>query len=897
MNAPSADREELRGLRTERARDDVDEKNNKNKNKNKNKNNTSDDDDYKDTFRILIATDNHLGAHERDTIRKNDSFIAFREILERAKQEKVDCLFLAGDLFDTNKPSRETLVQTINLLKEFVFGQKAVEFEVVSDQFVNFGPLITRVNFEDENVNVGLPIFAIHGNHDDPSGGDNLSAMDILSSCSLVNYFGKHALQGSNTGSIELKPVLLQKGRTKLALYGLGWIRDQRLHQMMASKGNVKWVRPGSSDDKNPLTNWFNLMLIHQNRVSHSPKNSISERFLPDWLDLVVWGHEHECLIEPQDFSGVSVSQPGSSVATSLVEAEAGTKKICLLELRPGKEQKDAPLWRLKPIDLETTRPYAFKNVSLAEQETLLDDVQDIEAIEHFLILCVNGMIEEADENAAPRVKDLALLNRLPLIRLRVDLTGGFPTVNVQKFGQKFVGKVANPADMLLFHKQKKKAANKDADDEFNEGMRGNGAGEDDEYDEDDARAGPRQDQIRIERLIRERMKDDLQILDIPDLTNALDDMVNREDNKSIKNLCEKTMKEVQRKLATDAQPADLIDEKDVKKRVEEMQRKSQFEANANGTKKNATAQAGKGDGTQTQRAKKVDEFQDKPTRKTDNQIQQDEEDELERVLLAQQKEAAQDGRARARRPIAAAREDNSKKTLILEAKKKDEDSDYEVADSEEEEEEDDYVPASAQVEPKRGRVGAPPRASAVTAVTAAQKRKLKQSKQQQQQKFDSDEDDDDDASSDEEIPDSEDEDSDFAKPAKKTPAQAKKGQKKPSSAAAVVKKVPESIVIDDSDSDSEKAIPSIAMPASGARGRGRGRGAKVLNKPSQKPSAAAGSKRGRAPQKKQDDDDESDSEERVRPSKRANVRGTQGTTTQGTQKTNNTAWGKAKKK
>lgn len=48
-----------------------------------------------------------------------------------------------------------------------------------------------RVNFQDPNLNVGLPIFTIHGNHDDPSGQDNLSAVDILSSCGLVNYFGK----------------------------------------------------------------------------------------------------------------------------------------------------------------------------------------------------------------------------------------------------------------------------------------------------------------------------------------------------------------------------------------------------------------------------------------------------------------------------------------------------------------------------------------------------------------------------------------------------------------------------------------------------------------------------------------------------------------------------------
>lgn len=46
-------------------------------------------------------------------------------------------------------------------------------------------------NFASPHLNVGLPVFTIHGNHDDPSGADNLSAVDLLSTCGLVNYFGK----------------------------------------------------------------------------------------------------------------------------------------------------------------------------------------------------------------------------------------------------------------------------------------------------------------------------------------------------------------------------------------------------------------------------------------------------------------------------------------------------------------------------------------------------------------------------------------------------------------------------------------------------------------------------------------------------------------------------------
>jgi double-strand break repair protein MRE11 len=38
------------------------------------------------------------------------------------------------------------------------------------------------VNYEDANLNVCLPVFAIHGNHDDPSGAGGYSALDLLNS-------------------------------------------------------------------------------------------------------------------------------------------------------------------------------------------------------------------------------------------------------------------------------------------------------------------------------------------------------------------------------------------------------------------------------------------------------------------------------------------------------------------------------------------------------------------------------------------------------------------------------------------------------------------------------------------------------------------------------------------
>lgn len=44
-----------------------------------------------------------------------------------------------------------------------------------------------------------------------------------------------------------------------------------------------------------------------------------------DSIDLVVWGHEHDNRIDPQEVAGkkYKITQPGSSIATSLADGEA----------------------------------------------------------------------------------------------------------------------------------------------------------------------------------------------------------------------------------------------------------------------------------------------------------------------------------------------------------------------------------------------------------------------------------------------------------------------------------------------------------------------------------------------------------------------------------------------
>ena len=89
-----------------------------------------------------------------------------------------------------------------------------------------------RVNYENENINISLPIFAIHGNHDEPKGDGGYGALDLLAISNYINYFGKH----KSVDEITIFPVLLNKAGVKIALYGIGAIRDERLHRLFQQK-------------------------------------------------------------------------------------------------------------------------------------------------------------------------------------------------------------------------------------------------------------------------------------------------------------------------------------------------------------------------------------------------------------------------------------------------------------------------------------------------------------------------------------------------------------------------------------------------------------------------------------------------------------------------------------
>ena len=106
---------------------------------------------------------------------------------------EVICLFLILSLVCNHRSAE---IKCLQILRNHVLGDRPVQVEYLSDPAKDFAHCNSKcVNYENPNLNIGLPVFSIHGNHDDPSGLGGHSCLDLVHEAGLVNYFGKVNLQ------------------------------------------------------------------------------------------------------------------------------------------------------------------------------------------------------------------------------------------------------------------------------------------------------------------------------------------------------------------------------------------------------------------------------------------------------------------------------------------------------------------------------------------------------------------------------------------------------------------------------------------------------------------------------------------------------------------------------
>ena len=147
--------------------------------------------------------------------------MAMSHLLPLLHSKHADFVLLAGDMFHENKPSRRTMHSTMSILGAHVFGTEPVFMQLLTNPaevlkkrqvctalfppprppwlviHCSSKPLPVpwkwQANFLDPSLSVSLPVFSIHGNHDDPSR-EGQPTLRVLSCAPLAHSDTHHLL-------------------------------------------------------------------------------------------------------------------------------------------------------------------------------------------------------------------------------------------------------------------------------------------------------------------------------------------------------------------------------------------------------------------------------------------------------------------------------------------------------------------------------------------------------------------------------------------------------------------------------------------------------------------------------------------------------------------------------
>lgn len=390
------------------------------------------------SIKFAVVTDTHLGYEEGDSILQNDSFDAFDEALDIAERENVDFILHAGDMFNSACPSPSSIVRTNKIILKH-------SFTIPNDE-TQTNPY--RCTNSDGEVNLKYPIFVINGNHDQPSGANMTSPCEILSSCGLIYYFEKFI---GDTKFI-LKPVLIERGDITVAIYGLTYINSEHFMSLLKNTINLSG-NPILEFDNIPAegdTKRYSILLIHQDRPARGNKNleapySLSK--ICPWMNLIIWGHEHDNKTKIDNKYGFDIIQPGSTIITQYKKYDEPKRGIDIVELID--DQNVVKINDFKNFELETARSYIFDELDLSKVDCF-KKYFDSKAKQEKIKEKINSLIEQNTNK-----------QKLPIVRLCVISSPliQFNDVSYKQASFEFSDKVANPNSMVYTSKRKDRAS------------------------------------------------------------------------------------------------------------------------------------------------------------------------------------------------------------------------------------------------------------------------------------------------------------------------------------------------------------------------------------------------------------------------------------------------------
>lgn len=299
-------------------------------------------------MRFLHTSDWHVGKQLRNHKRDDEHLAALEEMLGIAKQEAVDCVLVAGDVFDTGVPTPEA---------------ERIVFHVLG-----------------ELAEAHIPTVVIAGNHDHPRRWNAYAP--------VFRRLGIHVLgepvPADEGGAIEIPS---RNGSETAVIAALPWVTERKVRDfeslMVQGKERLDYAEGVSSmvahlcqSFRPDTVNIFLAHLLLENVKTGGPESGereihmgdtyvVRSQRLPPGIQYAALGHVHM----PQEFALANAYYCGSLLQCDFGEA-GQTKAVNIVEVAPGRKAKVTPV----PL----TAPKRLYNIGSHKGGVTLDELREM---------------------------------------------------------------------------------------------------------------------------------------------------------------------------------------------------------------------------------------------------------------------------------------------------------------------------------------------------------------------------------------------------------------------------------------------------------------------------------------------------------------------------------------
>jgi exonuclease SbcD len=275
-------------------------------------------------MRFLHTSDWHVGKQLRFVKRDDEYAAALEEVLDIAKQERIDCLLVAGDIFDSVAPPPEA---------------ERIVFE-----------------FFRELIGANIPAVIIGGNHDHPR---RLAAFSRVLDLVHVHLRGEPVV-AEEGGVIE---VSSRDGRETAVIAALPWVSERKVREfetLWQTGERFSQYAQGVGAMMSHLSKGFrkdtaNLMLAHvylsgasvgpdsgERQLHVGDLYAVTPQLLPSEAQYIALGHVHNPK-QPKAFELANAYYSGSLLQCDFGEA-GQQKRVNIVDVSPGRKVDPRPI-------------------------------------------------------------------------------------------------------------------------------------------------------------------------------------------------------------------------------------------------------------------------------------------------------------------------------------------------------------------------------------------------------------------------------------------------------------------------------------------------------------------------------------------------------------------------